>query len=182
MQSFSQLTLGIDIDGVVADIDEVLDELALKFTGLPWPNHSANANQNDDCIPAHQLFQILEEFHKYRIPTLQLLPGAKIAIQTLKQHYRIAFITARWASSELLTREWLHHHSLPFDSLYHLDNKPTAPELLAIAIEDHPRHIQAYIANNIKCLVMDHARNRHLDLHHKLVRVSDWEAILKHLL
>src|SRR5689334_6655461 len=143
---------GIDIDGVLSDVDVMLDELALQYTGKPWPLEFAAApSSTTDLIPDHLLQQIFDDFHESRIPLLSILPGAREAMEQLRIHYRLVLVTARRATSEDLTRDWLREHGIPFDALYHLENKCEVPEALSLAIDDHPRHIARYLEQGIRC-------------------------------
>lgn len=173
---------GIDIDGVLSDVDVMLDELAIKYTGKPWPSEFAAApSSTTELIPDHLLQQIFDDFHESRIPLLSILPGAREALEHLQTRYRLVLVTARRATSEGLTREWLCEHGIPFDALYHLENKCAVPEALSLAIDDHPRHIARYLEQGIRCFVMDYPRNRQLDPHPQLTRVQSWPQVIRQL-
>jgi uncharacterized HAD superfamily protein len=173
---------GIDIDGVLSDVDVMLDELAIQYTGKPWPCEFAAApSSTTELIPDHLLQQIFDDFHESRIPLLTILPGARDALAHLQTRYRLVLVTARRATSEALTREWLLEHGIPFDALYHLENKCEVPEALSLAIDDHPRHIARYLEQGIRCFVMDYPRNRQLDPHPQLTRVQSWPQVIQQL-
>lgn len=173
---------GIDIDGVLSNVDVMLDELAIQYTGRPWPREFAAAPSSTSAlIPDDVLQQIFDEFHESRIPLLSILPGAREALEHLQTRYRLVLVTARRATSEALTREWLLEHGLPFDALYHLENKCEVPEALSLAIDDHPRHIARYLEQGIRCFVMDYPRNRQLESHPHLTRVQSWPQVIQQL-
>ncbi|MEP6887743.1 MAG: hypothetical protein ABI945_05415 [Nitrospirales bacterium] len=173
---------GIDIDGVLSDVDVMLDELAIQYTGKPWPREFAAApSSTTELIPEHLLQQIFDEFHESRIPLLSILPGAREALEHLQARYRLVLVTARRATSETLTRGWLLEHGIPFDALYHLENKCAVPEALSLAIDDHPRHIARYLEQGIRCFVMDYPRNRELEPHPHLTRVQSWPQVIQQL-
>ena len=173
---------GIDIDGVLSDVDVMLDELAIQYTGKPWPLEFAAApSSTTELIPDHLLQQIFDDFHESRIPLLSILPGARAAMEHLQTRYRLVLVTARRATSEALTRDWLLEHGIPFDALYHLENKCAVPEALALAIDDHPRHIARYLEQGIRCFVMDYPRNRQLESHPQLTRVQSWPEVIEQL-
>jgi uncharacterized HAD superfamily protein len=173
---------GIDIDGVLSDVDVMLDELAIQYTGKPWPLEFAAApSSTTELIPDHLLQQIFDDFHESRIPLLSILPGARAAMEHLQTRYRLVLVTARRATSETLTRDWLLEHGIPFDALYHLENKCAVPEVLELAIDDHPRHIARYLEQGIRCFVMDYPRNRQLESHPQLTRVQSWPEVIEQL-
>lgn len=182
MQPPPRPTFGIDIDGVLTDVDAMLDELAMKYTGKPWPREfAATPTSTSELIPDRLLQQIFDDFHESRLSALTPLPGAKEAMEHLNRLYRLVLVTARRASSELLTRAWLDQHSIPFQALYHLENKCGVPEKLTVAIDDHPRHITRYLEEGIRCFVMDYPRNRALEPHPRLTRVQSWPDVLEQL-
>ncbi|HET7059628.1 MAG TPA: hypothetical protein VFI05_12865, partial [Nitrospiraceae bacterium] len=115
------------------------------------------------------------------IPLLSILPGAKEAMEHLQARYRLVLVTARRATSESLTRDWLLEHGIPFDALYHVENKCDVPEALSLAIDDHPRHIARYLEQGIRCFVMDYPRNRQLEPHPQLTRVQSWPEVIEQL-
>jgi uncharacterized HAD superfamily protein len=173
---------GIDIDGVLSDVDVMLDDLAIQYTGKQWPREFAAApSSTTELIPDHLLQQIFDDFHESRIPLLSILPGAREALEHLQTCYRLVLVTARRATSETLTREWLLEHGIPFDALYHLENKCDVPEALSLAIDDHPRHIARYLEQGIRCFVMDYPRNRQLEPHPQLTRVQSWPQVIQQL-
>jgi len=182
MKTTVRRTFGIDIDGVLTDVDAMLDELAITHTGRPWPREfAATPTSTTELIPDHLLQRIFDDFHESRLSILTLLPGAREALEQLNQHYRLVLVTARRPSSEPLTRDWLRQHGVPFDALYHLENKCESPEKLTVAIDDHPRHITRYLEEGIRCFVMDYPRNRALEPHPHLTRVQSWPEVMERL-
>lgn len=182
MTQLERLTFGIDIDGVLSDVDAMLDELAILYTGQPWPREfAATPTSTTELIADDLLQQIFDDFHDSRIPLLSILPGAREALKQLQARYRLVLVTSRRATSETLTREWLRQHGIPFDALYHLENKCEVPEALSLAIDDHPRHIARYLEQGIRCFVMDYPRNRQLAPHPRLTRVQSWPEVIRQL-
>jgi uncharacterized HAD superfamily protein len=175
-------TFGIDIDGVLTDVDAMLDELAVTHTGNPWPREfAATPTSTSELIPDHLLQRIFDDFHESRLSELTLLPGAREALEHLNHRYRLVLVTARRPTSESLTRDWLHRHGIRFDALYHLENKCESPEKLTVAIDDHPRHITRYLEEGIRCFVMDYPRNRALEPHPHMTRVQSWPEVIQQL-
>ena len=175
-------TFAIDIDGVLADIETMLNDLAIHYTGQPWPcDVPSTPNEPVRMIDEAVLQRMFDEFHEQRISRLTVLPGAREALEQLQYRYRLVILTARRPTCEALTRAWLEEQRLPFHALYHLEDKSQVPEPVTVAIDDHPRHVVRYLAVGIRCLVMDYPRNRQLEPHPQLTRVQSWHEVLTQL-
>jgi uncharacterized HAD superfamily protein len=73
---------------------------------------------------------------------------------------------------------WLTAHGLPFDALYHTEEKTEIPESITIAVDDHPEHLQSYQAVGARVFVMDQPWNRQIT-DPNVIRVSGWDALLQ---
>jgi len=130
---------------------------------------------------AHELIEkIFSRFHEESIPRLPLFPGAKQALTVIHRRYRIVIVTARRPYSRPQTLRWLERHGLPFDALYHTEEKTDIPESITAAIDDHPHHIQAYRALGRQVFVMDQPWNRAIP-HADVIRVIGWDALVQWL-
>jgi uncharacterized HAD superfamily protein len=87
-------------------------------------------------------------------------------------------VTARRPYSRPQTLEWLTRHGLPFDALYHTEEKTEIPESITLAIDDHPHHLQSYQAVGAKVFVMDQPWNRHV-VDAKVIRITGWDDLLQ---
>jgi uncharacterized HAD superfamily protein len=122
--------------------------------------------------------KIFSRFHEESIPLLPLFPAAKYALEVIHRTCRIIIVTARRPYSRPQTLQWLADHGLPFDALYHTEEKTEIPESIMFAIDDHPFHIQAYQALGVQVFAMDQPWNRHVVDPH-VIRVSGWDALLQ---
>lgn len=172
----------VDIDNVLAHAEEEVQRLFQEVTGQPWPvgmyGSAGGLDQSQfdrECIET-----IFSRFHEESIPRLPLLPGVRPALERLQREYRIVLITARRAHSRPQTLEWLNKHSLPFDALYHTEDKTEIPESLVAAIDDHPVHIQGYREMGIQVFVMDQPWNQSVQ-DPQVTRVSGWDALIEWL-
>jgi uncharacterized HAD superfamily protein len=98
----------------------------------------------------------------------------------IHRRYRIIIVTARRPHSRPQTIQWLVSHGIPFDALYHTEEKTEIPETITAAIDDHPYHIQGYRALGRQVFVMDQPWNREIE-HSDVIRVKGWDSLLQWL-
>lgn len=172
----------VDIDNVLAHAEEEVQRLFQEVTGKPWPvgMYGSAGGLDHSQFDRESIEIIFSRFHEESIPRLPLLPGVKAALDVLHSQYRIVLITARRPHSRPQTLEWLTKYSLPFDVLYHTEDKTKIPESLSVAIDDHPFHIQAYRDMGIQVFVMDQPWNQSVQDPH-VTRVSGWDALIQSL-
>lgn len=87
-------------------------------------------------------------------------------------------VTARRPYSRPQTLAWLTAHRLPFDALYHTEEKTEIPESITMAIDDHPEHLQSYQGVGARVFVMDQPWNRQV-VDPNVIRVSGWDSLLQ---
>ena len=169
----------VDIDNVLAHAEEEVQRLFQEVTGEPWPTemYGSAGGLDQSSLDRDCLETIFARFHEESIPRLPLLPGVKPALELLQTRYRIVLITARRPHSRPQTLEWLTKHALPFDALYHTEDKTTIPESLVAAIDDHPLHIQGYREMGIRVFLMDQPWNRSIQ-DPDVTRVCGWDALI----
>jgi len=175
-------SFAVDIDNVLAHAEEEVQRLFQEVTGTTWPAgmYGSAGGLDHSQFDRACIETIFARFHEESIPRLPLLPGVKPALEHLQRRYRIVLITARRPTSRPQTLEWLNKHRLPFDALYHAEDKTDIPESLAAAIDDHPLHIQGYRAMGIQVFVMDQPWNRSFQ-DPQVTRVSDWNGLIEWL-
>ena len=172
----------VDIDNVLGRAEPEVQRLFQELTGTSWPlGLYGSAGGLDASQLGHELLEeIFSRFHEESIPRLPLFPGAKQALTVIHRRYRIIIVTARRPYSRPQTLRWLEGHGLPFDALYHTEEKADIPESITAAIDDHPHHIQAYRALGRQVFVMDQPWNREIP-HADVIRVTGWDALLQWL-
>ena len=92
-------------------------------------------------------------------------------MEVIHQTCRIIIVTARRPYSRPQTLQWLRDYGIPFDALYHTEEKTGIPESMTLAIDDHPLHIHAYHALGVRVFVMDQPWNRE-GVHANVIRVT----------
>ncbi len=172
----------VDIDNVLCGAEAEVQRLFREVTGTEWPRgtYGSAGGLDSSDLGRSMIEEIFIRFHEESIPKLPVLPGAKPALTWLQQYFRIIIVTARRPYSRPQTLRWLTEHGLPFDALYHTEEKDEIGEPLVAAIDDHPHHIQNYVNLGVRVFVMDQPWNR-LKVPSDVIRVSGWDALLKWL-
>lgn len=182
------LNICIDIDGTTTTAYDWLDRANIYF----------EKELEDKDVIHYEIHRVLgispEEYkefyeeYKYLIH-LENKPrkSAQEVINRLSSRHSIHFVTAREKELEYVTRTWLRHNSINYDSLTLLGSHrkvETARQLQAdLFIEDRYENALELSEAGFKVILMDCNYNR-LALPEAIVRVSSWteiEAIVKKL-
>ena len=186
------MNIGIDIDNVISNFNEVLKEEFLKHdkelrnTGIVNPNLYVTQGMFDwseDEIWGFYLENI-ERIAK----SLEVKPGAKEYIDKLKEDgNRIVIITGRdngdYTDPWNVTENWLKQKEIKYDRLIITDayknNKHAKTEKcfennIDIMIDDSIHNCMDCIENNITTLLMDTPYNR---TEKDMIRVNNWEEV-----
>lgn len=182
MSSTIRPCFAVDIDNVLGRAEPEVQRLFQELTGNPWPVglYGSAGGLDTSQLERELIEEIFARFHEESIPRLPLFPGAKQALTVLHHRYRIIIVTARRPHSRPQTLHWLMSHGIPFDALYHTEEKTEIPECITAAIDDHPHHIQGYCALGMQVFVMDQPWNRGL-VHSDVIRVDGWDALVQWL-
>lgn len=180
MNSEARPCFAVDIDNVLGRAEPEVQRLFREVTGLVWPvgTYGSAGGLDASTVDRALIEEIFSRFHEEAIPRLPLLPAAKYALKVLHRTCRIIIVTARRPHSRPQTLRWLSDHGLPFDALYHTEEKTEIPESITIAIDDHPDHLQSYQAVGAQVIVMDQPWNRHV-VDTKVIRVTGWDGLLQ---
>lgn len=186
------MNIGIDIDNVISNFNEVLKEEFLKHdkelrnTGIVNPNLYMTKGMFDwseDEIWGFYLENI-ERIAK----SLEVKTGAKEYIDKLKEDgHMIVIITGRdngdYADPWNMTENWLKQKEIKYDKLIITDayknNKHTKTDKcfennIDIMIDDSIHNCMDCIENNITTLLMDTPYNR---AEKDMIRVNNWEEV-----
>ena len=180
MYSKMRPCFAVDIDNVLGRAEPEVQRLFQKLTGNSWPigQYGSAGGLDSSEIERSLIEEIFTRFHEESIPQLALYPGAKYVLEVLHETCRIIIVTARRPYSRPQTLAWLTAHGLPFDALYHTEEKTEIPESITIAVDDHPEHLQSYQAVGARVFVMDQPWNRQIT-DPNVIRVSGWDALLQ---
>ena len=180
MKSQTRPCFAVDIDNVLGRAEPEVQRLFQELTGIPWPvgMYGSAGGLDSSQLDRSLLEEIFSRFHEEVIPHLPLFPGAKYALEAIHRTCRIIIVTARRPYSRPQTLEWLRSHSIPFDALYHTEEKTEIPESITLAIDDHPEHLQSYQEVGARVFVMDQPWNR-MVIDTRVIRVNGWDALLQ---
>ncbi len=180
MKSETQPCFAVDIDNVLGKAEPEVQRLFQVITGNTWPRgrYGSAGGLDSSEIEKLVLEEIFARFHEESIPRLSVYPGAKYVLDLIHQTCRIIIVTARRPYSRPQTLQWLTMHGIPFDALYHTEEKTEIPESITLAIDDHPEHLLSYQAVEARVFVMDQPWNRQID-DMNVIRVTGWDALLQ---
>ena len=186
------MNIGIDIDNVISNFDEVLKkeflehDKELRNTGIVNPEaHMTNGmfDWSDDEVWSFYLKNI-----ERIIKNLDVIEGAKEYIEKLKEDgHTIVIITGRdngeYADPYNMTKEWLADKKIPYDKLvftnsYKNDKNGKTRKCfennIDIMIDDSAGICRDCFENNITTLIMDKPCNRE---EKEITRVHNWKEI-----
>lgn len=180
MKADARPCFAVDIDNVLGRAEPEVQRLFQEITNTPWPigRYGSAGGLDSSEYERAMIEEIFMRFHEESIPQLALYPGARYALKVIHQTCRIIIVTARRPYSRPQTLAWLTAHDLPFDALYHTEEKTEIPESISVAIDDHPEHLHSYQAVGARVFVMDQPWNRQV-VDPNVVRVSGWDALLQ---
>ncbi len=184
------LTLHIDCDGVLINFTQGVLDSVKKLTGVTIPY---------DAIDNWHVFETIEKLHP-EFPNikkdlhecvaqqgwcygLQPYPGARVAVEWLKQHVDVHIVTSPWHSSEFWHKERdmsLHRHfGITPKDITHTHRKYDIGGPVDIFVDDKPAHIYAVLkAGRVKDVYLwDSGPNRHEG--QDLARLRSWRDLLR---
>ena len=190
------MNIGIDIDNVISNFDEVLKkeflehDKELRNTGIVNPEaHMTNGmfDWSDDEVWSFYLKNI-----ERIIKSLDVIEGAKEYIEKLKEDgHTIVIITGRdngeYADPYNMTKEWLADKKIPYDKLvftnsYKNDKNGKTRKCfennIDIMIDDSAGICRDCFENNITTLIMDKPCNRE---EKEITRVHNWKEIYEYI-
>lgn len=185
-------TLGIDIDGVLADYVPALIEHFNKTYGtMHLPEHitdyAMHKALSKDVEEWKDFVRKFEDEHIDKLPTIE---GSEEAIRELSKEFRLVVITARPHWLRQKTEKWLKQNygdvflAVEFSKQSNNPNLPTKAEHCkrygAVAhVEDAPHHALA-VAEVSRVFLKDTSYNAGI-AHPKIKRVRSWDEILSEL-
>ncbi|RCW51472.1 MULTISPECIES: hypothetical protein [unclassified Halanaerobium] len=181
--------LGIDIDGVLTEEgpknNSIWQQKMTEFFGR-------NINLRKNTYNLAEAFGLNTEelnlFLKKELENIyrQATPaeGAKETLEELKERdFTLILITARHSKYNTLTKNWLKKYDIPYDKLYHEDNKaPLAEKLkLKLFIEDNKFNALAISKKNIPVILVSKYHNKDIEKNNLIYRADSWQDIKRQL-
>jgi len=175
--------LGVDIDNVLADSDVriramIRDMCGIEITADQMTRYAYEAHG----VSWAQLGDVFQVFNAETCRTLDLVPGAKTAMQQLAGRYEIALVTSRNQESQAGTEYWLQTNGLPYDQLHFNDEKHMLGIRYNAFIEDRHEHAHRIAGTGASVYLLKRPWNTDPLAHPNVRRVDSWDEILTHLL
>ena len=188
------MNIGIDIDGVINNLDEYHIVEGTKFcyeNMLPFNFHineyKLRNKFNWDRKMEQQFY--LQNYMFFLTTSQYLRPGAKDVIQKLYKNHNIFIITSRQnkdipehieTSISDITTQWLHNNCLPYNQLIFTTSDKSETlikEEITLMIEDNPEYLKQVsdIPINFLCFNTNYNLNK---FPANVSRIYSWYEIL----
>lgn len=184
------MRIGVDIDGVVANIHASLIPYLKKYK----PDVKIqdilqyHLSKNNFGISEKACRELFESWEK-TLEFLKMNPmqGAQKGIRNLnEQGHEIYFLTARdfYKRICLDTAVWLNNHGFQYKKLIcEVKDKTAIAKALGLElmIDDNPYEIEKFAVNNLSSIVYSHPWNRHVHENHMVKRCNNWREIVRYI-
>lgn len=175
--------LGVDIDNVLADSDVRIRAMIHEMCGIEIREEQMTRYAYEAYgVSWEQISDVFQVFNTETCRTLELVPGAKAAMQQLAGRYEIALVTSRNPESKAGTEYWLQAHALPYDQLHFNDEKHALGIPYYAFIEDRHEHAHRIASAGASVYLLSRPWNTDPLAHPNVRRVDSWDEILTHLL
>ena len=175
--------LGVDIDNVLADSDVRLRAMIRDMFGIDLKAEQMTRYEYEAYgVTWEQLGEVFQVFNTETCRTLELVPGAKAAMQQLTLRYEIALVTSRDLESKAGTEHWLQTNDLPYDQLHFNDEKHALGIPYHAFVEDRHEHAHRIAGTGAAVYLLRRPWNARPLAHPNVRHVESWDEILTHLL
>src|SRR5680860_882270 len=180
---YSNLVLGVDLDGVCADFYYQMREVAAEWlekdiSKLPeeftWGSREWGIENEEHYRSLHR-FAVTQRDLFRKVP---LIRGARQYLRRLSdERFRIRLITHRLViphfhdRAVVQTMEWLDHHDIPFWDLCFMKQKGQVGA--NIYIEDSPEHVENLRKDGLYVICFGNPTNRGIPA----PRAESWEQV-----
>lgn len=188
------MKIGIDIDGVLNNLDEYYIICGTKFCfekGIPFCMHIDKYNLTDkfDWNKSTEIQFYQENYLNFLTSSNYLRIGASEVLQELYKDNNIVIITARQQADipthykltiEQITEQWLKNNLIPYNKLIFTNSNKTdvlLSEKIELMIEDNPEYLNKVAHMPITFLCFDTNYNR-IQLPQNVHRIYSWHEIL----
>lgn len=171
--------VGVDIDGVIADIASQLVKYAADLHGCILSPESITSENVEACsdLSSDQVKEIFSSSSFFQ--TLPVFPSAKASLAKLNNNnWRIVLMTDRFWYPEIQddTLTWLRENDLTFDSLYFVSkkNKAACAKELGINVFIEDQLSNATLLSEVceQIFLVDRSYNQG-PIHPRIIRVSE---------
>lgn len=186
------MRIGIDIDGVLTDIEQFIIDYGLKFCHENNLSYRIKSNEYDEakalCISEENVDKFWNKYMKYYAKEYRARDFASEVIKKLKEYgHEIYIVTARneygltgddYGKMKKIVKEWLKKNNIYYDKIVHTEETKLpycVGNYIDIMIEDKPENIKQ-VATKIPVLCYNCSYNA--DIKGKnITRVYSWYDI-----
>ena len=149
--SDGRATVGVDVDGVVADFVGVWQEGIAATEGLDVAKSEVRQDKWTRDDVGVEVREAAERTHENDWPEgvstfpdeLDVVPGAREGVAALADEHEVVFVTSRPPDAREGTRTWLDSEGFPYDDLRFADRKELEPDL-DVLVDDHLWNVQKF--------------------------------------
>ena len=179
-----KLVLGVDIDNVLNNFQEVMGKLVKrKLKKEPdITNYDLYHGLNMNDSQRHEFYK---ENQDWINNNMKVEWRASFYMEKIKQKYKIVIITARHFDVAPETTLWLEEHSIPYDEIhFNTGDKVDACKFLNVEymVEDSPWNLRKLNKEGIKTLIYNQPFNQKVSETELATRVNNWEDIYNFLI
>ncbi len=186
------MRIGIDIDGVLTDIEQFIIDYGLKFCYENNLSYRIKSNEYDEakalCISEENVDKFWNKYMKYYAKEYRARDFASEVIKKLKEYgHEIYIVTARneygltgddYGKMKKFVKEWLKKNNIYYDKIVHTEETKLpycVGNYIDIMIEDKPENIKQ-VATKMPVLCYNCSYNA--DIKGKnITRVYSWYDI-----
>lgn len=173
-----KLIIGLDIDGVLCDLQRALFEIASKYIPLSEEDWDQYKIQDVEHGSDELKDKVFEEIYETKgIANAPVIPDAVDKVNELyDKGHRIVLITARPTNWEEQTKEWLHNVGLKFNKLFvGVQDKgaKAKEERVDVFVDDQPNNLEDVAEENIPAYAFEQPWNEGVDV----PKIRDWKDV-----
>lgn len=172
--------LGIDIDNVISDTDQIIREIINNKFGVFSEREQIKSWNYSDSLPIslQQESIALDLFHKEYCKYVTPIYGASSSMKYLYGLSTIWLITGRDPSSEDLTKDWLYSNQIPYDKLFFAKDKIPFSESIDLIIEDNWETTFRFANIGIPAILLNKPWNQNRLPNSLIYRATTWKEII----
>jgi uncharacterized HAD superfamily protein len=172
--------LGVDLDNVISNTDEVVREIIGQRFGIPLRREDIVDFAYSECgITKEQERELFEQFHEQACGTVIPLEGCRDALVQLQSRFEVHIITSRNPMSADITKAWLTRNEIPHDKLEFAESKSVMTHLSTL-IDDRRETIYQLADAGVPGILWDYPWNQPSPQDPPIVRrVRSWEEIVE---
>ncbi|MFC1971260.1 hypothetical protein ACFLV0_04980 [Chloroflexota bacterium] len=175
------LSIGIDIDGVIADLVSAMlpilsETCGYAVTHADITEYDIGVALNIQGHMVHIWKAVFNDAFLIKVPMIQ---GALDGLNRISKH-KIVLITGRPQETRVVTENWLGKNNVKYDRLiFSRQGKDIYSEEIDLFVEDQYKEACNMASAGIMTILLDQPWNKRIVKSNNIKRVSNWEEITK---